>query len=83
MKKNKDIKLMLMGIAILALYPMCLQFDGNVDGIINNITFFTGFLSPLIGMPLCIIGFISNSGEKESSDSTSKTEADNETGNDK
>lgn len=75
---------MLLGIAILALYPMCLQFpDGNVDGIINNITFFTGFLSPLIGMPLCIIGFISNSGEKESSDSTSKPGADNETGNDK
>lgn len=60
MRNNISIKLMLLGIALIAFFPYAQSFMQSNQDFFGSLIAGFGAFSPLIGLILCIIGMFSN-----------------------
>lgn len=58
MKKNLDIKLMLLGLGFIAFYPVgAYYFDKPQDGFLVHVAVFMSAFMPFVGLVLLVAGF--------------------------
>lgn len=57
MKRTKNIKLMLLGIAFITYGAYSMQFMPYNNDYFAGMTLFIGSVTPIIGMLICIIGY--------------------------
>lgn len=66
MKKNLDIKLMLLGIGFIAFYPVgAYYFDKPYDGFVASAVVIASAFLSLVGLVLLIVGFFLHQKEEK------------------